>query len=206
MSGWKSAGIAVMTAALLTACSGGGDSGGDDSVDPGISGNFLADLTPICPNTAIDTVSLRKINVLGRIVTVGIQATDCDSSLGVYGVNFDLRFDPSVVQCPSVNPCSPGTLLSSPLATSNPECTCDNGAGVLLGSFSKKYPGTNDAISPGGSKDIVVVTLHVVRQGSTRLDFSGQGSMNGTSLITLSNNTPQAIPGMDYEGGSVTGQ
>jgi len=206
MSGWKPAGLALATALTLTACSGGGDSGGNDEVSSGISGNFIADLTPICPNTAMDTLSLRKVNALGRILTVGLQVTDCDSSLGIYGVNFDLRFDPSIMQCPSINPCSPGTLLTSPLATTTPECTCDNGSGVLLGSFSKKYPGTNDAISPGGSKDIVVVTFNVVKQGGSRVDFAGEGSLSGSAVVTLSNNSPQAIPGMAYDGGSVTGQ
>lgn len=200
-------GVVAAALALLAACSGGGgDSGGSDPVTSSVSGNFAADVTPICPNTAVDTLSLRKVNALGKILTVGMQVTDCDSSMGIYGVNFDLRFDPSMVQCPSVNPCSPGTLLSSPLATTNPQCTCDNQAGTLLGTFSKKYPGGNDSISPGGSKDIVVITMNVTDQGASRLDFSGTGSLNGSALVTLSNNSPQAIPGLNYSGGSVTGQ
>jgi hypothetical protein len=203
----KMAAVLASILCALAACSGGGgDSGGSDPTSSGLSGNFTADITPICPNTAVDTLSLRKVNVLGKILTVGIQVTDCDSSLGVYGVNFDLRFNPSLVQCPSINPCSPGTLLTSPLATSTPQCTCDNQAGVLLGTFTKKYPGVNDVISPGGSKDIVVVTLNVTDQGASRVDFAGTGSMNGSSLITLSNGTPLAIPGLNYAGGSATGQ
>ena len=200
---------AVMASALwfLAACSGGGgDSGGGDPTSSGLSGNFTADVSPICPNSAVDTLSLRKANVLGRIVTVGLQVTDCDSSLGVYGVNFDLRFNPAIVQCPSLNPCAPGTLLTSPLATSTPQCTCDNQAGTLLGTFTKKFPGVNDVISPGGSKDIVVITLNVTDQGASRVDFAGTGSLNGSALVTLSNNSPQAIPGLNYAGGSVTGQ
>jgi hypothetical protein len=201
------AGLVAAALAALAACSGGGgDSGGSDPVTSGLSGNFSADLSPVCPNTAVDTLSLRRINVLGRLVTVGMQVTDCDSSLGIYGVNFDLRFDPAIVQCSSVNPCAAGTLLSSPLATSTPQCTCDNQAGAILGTFTKKYPGGNDAISPGGSKDIVVISLNVVDQGASRLDFAGTGSLNGSSLITLSNSSPQAIPGLNYAGGSVTGQ
>ncbi|MGH9867895.1 MAG: hypothetical protein ACREAA_07005 [Candidatus Polarisedimenticolia bacterium] len=203
---WTSAGLVAATVVVMAACSGGGDSGGSDPVASGVSGNFVADLSPVCPNTAVDTLSLRKVNVLGRVVTVGMQVTDCDSSLGIYGVNFDLQFDPSIAQCPGVNPCSPGTLLSSPLATSNPQCTCDNGTGKILGSFTKVHPGVNDSISPGGSKDIVVITLHVMDQGASRLDFLGTGSMNGSAVITLNNNSPQAIPGLNYQGGSVTGQ
>lgn len=203
----KMAGLVAAALAALAACSGGGgDSGGSDPVTSGVSGNFVADVSAICPNTAVDTLSLRKINVLGRIVTVGMQVTDCDSSLGIYGVNFDLRFDPAIVQCPSVNPCASGTLLSSPLATSTPQCTCDNQSGTLLGTFTKKYPGTNDSITPGGSKDVVVITLNVTDQGASRLDFAGSGSLNGSALITLSNNSPQAIPGLNYAGGSITGQ
>lgn len=193
--------------AALAACSGGGgDSGGSDSVTAGLSGNFAADVSPICPNTANDTLSLHKINALGKILTIGLEVTDCDSSLGVYGVNFDIRFDPAIVQCPSVNPCGAGTLLTQPLATSTPQCVCDNQAGQLLGTFTKKHPGTNDSIVPGGSKDIVQFTMNVVGQGASRVDMTGTGSLNGTALITLNAGTPAAISGLTYAGGSVTGQ
>ena len=205
----KPMGMLAAAMVLLAACSGGGGGGGGDSNDPvtsGLSGNFVADISTMCPSTATDTLALRKIIAVGKTVTIGIQVTDCDASLGIYGVNFDIHFDPTVMKCAGRNPCVAGTLLGSPLATSAPQCVCDDTTGELLGTFTKKYPGTNETISPGGSKDIVQFTMTVIRAGAGRVDFLGMGSVSGTALVTLTGGNPVPVGALDYGGGLVTGQ
>jgi len=196
--------IAAMLVALV-ACGGGGDSGGKDPVTASVSSNFVPDSSPACPGSP-DGLSMRKVSALGASVTVGLQVTDCDASLGIYGIDFEIAFDPSVVQCASSNPCSAGTVLSSPLLTTQPQCTCDNNAGRILGAFSKKAPGTNDTVGGGGNEDIVQLSLRARSTGLGRMDFVSPDSINGTALVTLSGGTPIAITGMTYIGGSVVGQ
>lgn len=189
---------------VFMGCSGGGGGGSSSGggISSGLSGNFAPDTSPSCPS-APDTLSMRKQSVNGRIVTIGIQATDCDGSMGVYGVNFEVSFDPSVAQCATSNPCSAGTLLSDPLATPTPVCTCDNSSGQLLGSFSRKSPGTNQSVT--GSADIARFALEIIRAGSGRVDFLNTEDINGTALITL-NGSPVAITGLSYPGGAALGQ
>jgi len=195
--------IAAVLVALV-ACGGGGDSGGKDPVTSSISSNFVADSSPVCPGST-DGLSMRKVSALGASLIVGLQVTDCDASMGIYGVNFEISFDPSVVQCASSNPCSAGTVLGSPLLTSQPQCSCDNGAGRILGTFSKKAPGTNDTVG-GGNEDIVQLSMRMKSTGLGRMDFVSTDNINGTALVTLSNGSPLAITGITYIGGSAVGQ
>src|SRR5262245_19744319 len=144
---------------LVSACGGGGGGGGsDDPVSSGLTANFVADTAASCPTS--DTLSLRKVSAVGSTLTVGMQVSDCDSSMSVFGVTFDISFDPDVMQCASSNPCSAGTVLTAPLATSAPQCVCDNASGELIGGFSKAAPGTGDTIA-GGSEDIVRISMMV---------------------------------------------
>jgi len=196
--------IAAMLIALA-ACGGGGDSSRKDPVKSSVTSNFVADSSPACPGSA-DGLSLRKVSALGASLDVGLQVTDCDGSLGIYGVNFEISFDTTVVECTSSNPCSAGTVLGSPLLTSQPECTCNNSTGQILGTFSKKAPGTNDTVGNGGNEDIVELSLRVKSSGLGRMDFVSTDNINGTALVTLSGGTPVAITGMTYIGGSAVGQ
>ncbi len=196
--------IALMLVALV-ACGGGGDSGGKDPVKSSVSSNFVADSSPVCAGSP-DGLSLRKVSALGSSLDVGIQVTDCDGSLGIYGVNFEISFDTAVVECASSNPCSAGTVLGSPLLTSQPQCTCNNSTGRILGTFSKKAPGTNDTVGNGGNEDIVELSLKVKSAGLGRMDFVSTDNINGTALVTLSGGVPVAITGMTYIGGSAVGQ
>jgi len=196
--------IAAVLVALV-ACGGGGDSGGKDPVTSSISSNFVADSSPACPGSP-DGLSMRKVSALGASLSVGLQVTDCDASMGIYGVNFEISFDPSVVQCASSNPCSAGSVLGSPLLTTQPQCSCDNASGRILGAFSKKAPGTNDTVGGGGNEDIVQISLRLRSTGMGRMDFVSPDSINGTALVTLSNGSPLAITGITYIGGSAVGQ
>ena len=190
---------------LLAGCAGGGgdksknDDGGTSS---GVTANFVAASSPSCSSSP-DGLSLRKASVVGRVVTIGIQATDCNSSMGVFGINFEVSFDPSVARCAASNPCTAGTVLSSPLASPQPVCVCDNAAGHLLGSFSRTAPGGNQTVS--GNEDVVRVALEVLQLGSGEVDFLNTGSAGGTALITLSG-APAPIGGLSYSGGEVLGQ
>jgi len=190
---------------LLAGCAGGGgdkSKSDDGGISSGLTANFVAAATPSCPG-ASDGLSLRRHSVVGRIVTIGIQATDCNSSMGVFGVNFEVSFDPSIVQCVASNPCTAGTVLSSPLATPQPVCVCDNVAGHLLGSFSRTSPGGNESVS--GNEDVARFALEVRQAGSGAVDFLNTGSAGGTALITLSG-SPVPIGGLVYSGGQVLGQ
>jgi hypothetical protein len=143
--------------------------------------------------------------VVGRIVTIGIQATDCDASLDVFAVSFEVSFDPDIAQCATSNPCTAGTVLSSSLATPQPVCVCDNTAGHLLGSFSRTGSGTDNVSSPPGNEDIARFALEVRQVGSGDVDLLNTGSAGGTALITH-NGSPVAITGLAYSGGQALGQ
>lgn len=193
----------------LAAFSGCGSRGGDDSGGSGLTASFVGDMTPACPGAG-DSLTLRKASSMGRTVAVGLQVTDCNSSLGIFGVVFDITFDPMIMQCSGSNPCSAGSVLTPPLLTSSPQCSCDNMSGEILGVFSKVAPGTNDTIVPGGSRDIVEFTMIVTRAGQGRVDLQTTGSINGTALVALDPNAPAnppaVIPGLVYAGGTVIGQ
>lgn len=195
----------------LAACSSGagGSDDGDDPLSSGLTSNFTGDASPTCPGTA-DTLSLRKVSAVGSSVAIGLAVTDCDASMGIYGVVFDITFDASMMECASSNPCSPGTLLSQPLLTTTPQCTCDNTAGEILGVFSKKAPGTNEPVAASGIEDIVQFVMRVKKAGLGRIDMIGTGDVNGTALVSLSGTSPSdppaAIAGLAYAGGSVTAQ
>lgn len=198
--------LVVLGTLLVSACGGGGGGGSDDPVSAGVTANFVADTAPSCPSTS-DTLSLRKVSAVGSTVTVGLEVSDCDSSMSVFGVTFDISFDSRVMQCASANPCSAGTVLTSPLATSVPQCVCDNARGELIGGFSKAAPATGDTIVPGGSEDIVRIAMRATRVGLGRMDLTGAGSQNGTSLVRLDGSgQPVAIGGLAYGGGAVAGQ
>ncbi|HEY3176042.1 MAG TPA: hypothetical protein VGK94_09840 [Candidatus Polarisedimenticolia bacterium] len=202
----------MLGAALWLAACASGAGGSDEDSNPlasGLTANFVGDASPVCPGNA-DTLSLRRVNAVGRNVAVGIAVTDCDASMGIYGVVFDVTFDPSIMQCASSNPCMPGTLLSQPLLTSNPQCTCNNTTGEILGVFTRKAPGTNESVAQSGIEDIVQFVMRINRAGVGRIDLAGTGDVNGTALVALSGSSPSdppaAIAGLAYSGGSAVGQ
>ena len=196
--------LGVMLLLLAGCAAGGGDKSKDGGgISSGLTANFVADGSPSCSGSP-DGLSLRKHSVVGRIVTIGIQATDCNSSMGVFGVNFEIDFDPAIAQCAASNPCTAGTFLSAPLATAQPVCLCDNTNGHLLGSFSRTAPGGNETVS--GNEDIARFALEVRQVGSGDVDFLNTGNTGGTALISLSGGSPVAIGGLAYSGGSALGQ
>jgi len=202
---WMGAGMAAIAMMGVVACAGGGGGGDSDPVSAGLSSNFIADTSPSCPGSP-DSLGLRKFSALGQTLTLGLEVTDCDASLGVYGTTFEIAFDPVIVQCTMSNPCQAGTVLSPPLATTTPQCECDNGAGRILGVFSKKSPGGNESVSAAGMEDLVQIILKVRREGLGRVELLNTGTVNGSSLVTLSGTTPTAIPGLTYISGTVVGQ
>jgi hypothetical protein len=195
-----------MALALLAAigCGGGGDDSGDDPVSAGLSSNFIADASPFCPGSP-DTLGLTKLSAVGRTVIIGVTVTDCDASLGIYGVVLDISFDPLMLQCESANPCSAGTVLTSPLLTSAPQCSCNNTSGEILAAFSKRAPGTNDTIT-GTAESILNFTMRAKRSGIGRVDMTATGSLNGSTLVTLSGGSATAIGSMSYVNGAVVAQ
>lgn len=195
--------IAVMTL-VLTACGGGG--GGDsDPSSSGISSNFIADDSPACPASG-DALGMRKVSAKGRAVTIGLQVTDCDRSLGIFGVNFEISFDSSIATCDSSNPCSAGTLLNSP--ASLPACLCDNATGRILGSYTNTGPGGNETVAASGQEDVVRIDLRVNTAGLARVEFLSTGSKGGTALTTLTGSPASAVAigGLAYVSGTVIGQ
>ncbi len=195
--------IAILLLAVA-GCGGGGDESSDDPVAAGLSTNFIADSSPICPGSP-DTLGLTKISAVGRTAIIGVTVTDCNASLGIYGVVLDIDFDPAIMQCESANPCAGGTLLSSPLLTSAPQCTCNNNTGELIAAFSKRAPGTNDTIT-GTAEVIMSFTMRARRAGIGRVDLTATGSLNGSALATLSGGSAVAIGSMTYVSGTILAQ
>jgi hypothetical protein len=200
----KPLGLIVLALLAAIGCGGGGDEGGDDPVSAGLSSNFIADSSPFCPGSP-DTLGLTKISAVGRTAIIGVTVTDCNASLGIYGVVLDIDFDPLVLQCESANPCDAGTVLTSPLLTSAPQCTCNNTTGEILAVFSKRSPGTNDTIT-GTAETILSFTMRSKRAGIGRIDMTATGSLNGSTLVTLSGGSATAIGAMSYVSGAVVAQ
>ena len=199
---------ALVTIASLGACGGGGDNSSSDPITTGLTASFVPDSSPACASAA-DGLSLRTITATGALLTLGMRVTDCDQSLGIYGVTFDMSFDPAVVRCASSYPCTAGGLLpSSPSIFLT--CQCDNNSGEILGVITRQNPALNDGVGVSGQDDIVLITMQALVTGSGRIDFTNGGSANGSALMTLPTNTageiPVAIPGLVYVGGSLVAQ
>ncbi len=119
---------------------------------------FVADEAPGCPRG--DLLSLQEDRTVGSLVSVDIVLTDCDGSLQVSGVAFEIAFDPSAVEFLS---CDPGDLLPpAQLIPGTPACTISGGN--LLGTIAI---GSQQSVRVGGSGSAIVVSVNFNLRGAS---------------------------------------
>jgi hypothetical protein len=162
----------------VPACAGG--KGDDDDVSPisrGASGSFVAAQSPACPRA--DLLSLQPGQTAGSVVNVDLTLTDCDASIQLNGVGFELSFDDTVLDFVG---CTAGPLLpSNQLAPGTPECVVSAG-GTVLGVAALVLP--SGVRVSGGTGVAVRLTFAVTRGGvSSPVAFVSTDSLQGSSVF-----------------------
>lgn len=112
---------------------------------------FVPDAAPGCPRA--DLLSLQEDQTVGSLVSVHIVLTDCDGSLQVSGVAFEISFDQSAIEFLS---CEPGDLLpAAQLIPGTPACIISGGN--LLGTIAI---GSQQSVRVGGNGTAIVASLN----------------------------------------------
>ena len=146
---WTLAGILVLAGVI--SCNPGDDEGLEIPLPTTSNVRFAADETPDCSRD--DLLSLQQARAVGSLISVDLVLTDCDGSLAVSGVAFEIAFDQSVVDFLS---CDAGDLFpSAQLVPGTPACTL-SGAN-LLGTIAI---GSQQSVRVGGNGTAAVVRLN----------------------------------------------
>jgi len=193
--------IAVFAIVFLAACTGHGEDEGDlPVVAQGINANFAAAKAPACSRA--DLLSLQKGSVSGSMISLDLTLTDCDASLAVTGVAFEINYDTAVVDLIG---CSTGALFpSGQLAPGTPECK-ETGGGIL-GTISL-VPSNAVRVGGAGMGVAVRLTFNLTRKGlNSPVTFTGVDSLNNTAVFYIDPATQAATSyslGADgYAGGN----
>jgi hypothetical protein len=144
---------------------------------------FTATASADCPRA--DLLSMQKANISGSGIQIDLVLTDCDSSMTVSGVSFEITFDPSVMNFIG---CSPGTLFpQTDLAPGLPVCSTIGG-GRVLGSIALAQPvGVTVPAAPGNAT-VIRLTFNMTKKGvSAPAAFlpSGLDTLSSTSVFLV---------------------
>ena len=186
--------LATSLAALMilvgtTACGGGSKSAAP--INPGGPGsnNLTAGFTPSNPggsNTAGLQVAPGSSGGGGALtVQMGLEGTD-----DVFGASFDISFDPAMVEFVSW---SEGTLLENQ-GTPFYLVSAATPGRVVVGAA---LPGSSSGYDVNASEPLINLTFRMLQAGSAPL------SIENASLDD-SQSPPQAIPGINWFGGTLT--
>jgi len=139
-----------------------------------------AEKNPGCARA--DLLSMQPGPSSGSTVNVNIVLTDCDASLTVSGVSFEVSFDPSEVDFIG---CSPGTFFNaSNLAPGTPVCKL-SAPGNLLGSIALATP-VGVTVPAPGTATVVRMAFGVKKQGAnSAATFVGIDSLTSTSVFLI---------------------
>ncbi|MBI3448531.1 MAG: hypothetical protein HY049_06415 [Acidobacteria bacterium] len=167
----------------------------------GVNGSF----TPASPATCArpDQLSLQPASTNGSVVNINLTATDCDASLLLNGVNFELGFDDTVLDFVG---CSAAPILpANKLAPGTPACTVA-AAGDLIGTVALELP-SSFRVS-GGVSALVRLTFSVKQKGvSSPINLLNTDSLSGTTLFfadpVTQFVTPYTLGGAGYAGGTI---
>jgi len=158
----------------------------------GGSGGINASFQPAAPASCArpDQLSLQPASTNGSVVNLNITATDCDASLLLNGVNFEIAFDDTAMDFLG---CSAGGVFpSNRLAPGTPACIVAS-AGDLIGTVALQLP--NSFRISGGQAILMRLTFNVRQKGiSSPISFSATDSLAGTALFFADPVTQFATP------------
>jgi len=199
----KRAGLAVAFLAVAAAGAGCGKKAEKEfpPASHGVNGSFTPSSAATCARP--DQLSLQPASTNGSVVNINLTATDCDASMLLNGVNFELGFDDSIldfVGC-SAAPIFPGNKL----APGTPACTIA-AAGDLVGTVALQLP--NSFRVSGGVSALVRLTFSVKQKGvSSPINLLNTDSLSGTTLFfadpVTQFVTPYTLGGTAYAGGTI---
>lgn len=200
--------IPVLVAAALLAGLAGCNTGEFEDLPSQVAGttvnaSFTPDASPTCPRT--DLVSMQAANIQGSALNIDIVVTDCDGSMNLSGLAFEVDFDSTAVKFVG---CSARDLFpASQVLAGTPVCTISRGH--VLGTISMTPP---QFVNVGGSGTATAVrlTFNIIHKGvSSPLTFVGTDSASGTALFFLDPSTQattiQVLGASGYAGGTLIG-
>lgn len=195
---WLAAAAAVAGSAILLA----GCSKKQEEEFPtgkGLNASFAPSQPAAC-NTP-DGIALFAGSSSGSIVNVNLTLTDCDGSLRINGVDFEIMFDASAIDFLG---CSAGSIFpAGKLAPGTPDCAVSGGD--LLGTVALQLP--NSVQVSGGKATLVKLTFSVKQRGLTSpVSFLGTDSLQGTAVFFADpvnqTVTAHALGLANYQGGT----
>lgn len=161
---------------------------------------FVAAVDPACARA--DLLSLQPGTGSGATVNVNLVLTDCDASMTVSGVAFEITFDPASVDFIG---CAAGTFFNaSNLAPGTPVCTL-TAPGHLLGSIALAVP-VGVTVPAPGTATVVRLAFSITKQGvNTPAVFVSTDTLSGTSVFLINasggNIVVYPLGGAGYVGG-----
>lgn len=165
MTGHRLGCTALLVSALALGCGGrGGPGSGDDGLDPvggALTGDFTADASP----PGAGSVSLQPGSSSADVVTVDVVVTD---SGGIFGVAFDLVFDPDRAAYLGAEE---GRLLDADGADTLFLVTA--GAGRLVVGATRVQDAGNSVVDvdAAGPQVLASFRFRVRAAGASRIDF-----------------------------------
>jgi hypothetical protein len=199
---FRSPGILLLVMLLLVpGCSQGKKSQQRPPLSSGVNASFQPSAAASC--TRPDQLSLQPSTATGSVVNINVMATDCDASMLLNGVNFEISFDDSVMDFIG---CTAGTIFpASKLAPGTPACRVVV-AGDLIGTVALALP--NSFRISGGQAPLARLTFNVKQKGiSSPIVFLNTDSLFGTTLFfadpVTQNATPYTLGASMYAGGTM---
>ncbi len=197
------AGAVLLAVALVPGCNTGDEEVDLPSAIAGTTPNavFTPAASADCP--IADQVSLQLGRVVGSGVELEIVVTDCDASMSVSGLAFEISFDSTVANFVG---CTAGSFFpGNQLLAGTPACTLSGGD--VLGTITLTPPAF---VKVGGSgrATVVRVTFNITQKGVTSpIGFVGTDSSSGTALFFLDPSTQATtthiLGGGAYPGGTL---
>jgi hypothetical protein len=181
----------VAAAAVFLLFAGGCTRKEEDELPAGSSGinaSFQPDAQSGCPRA--DQLSLQPSSTSGSVVNLNVVVTDCDASMVLNGVNFEIAFDDSVVDFLG---CTAGNVFpSNKRVPGTPACSVA-AAGDLIGTIALQLP--NSFQVSGGQTVLMRLTFNMKQNGvASPIAFQTTDSLAGTSLFFADPVTQFATP------------
>ena len=187
------ASVALLCAAILSACSSGGDGGDDLPIIP--APGFVASCTDAAGAPGAASVTTQCSSQNGIDITVGFLVTDTPAGEEVVSASLDVSFNPAVATFVQGS-CLPGAALGSPGDLLVICSTVPGNPGELLVTVSRT--GQAAGVSVTGTDVLVTVVFRVGTVGTSSMTFLSPNVENGSALFRRGAVFPEVIPGITF--------